>query len=113
VSDGGLAVTLAECAFDTGGIGLEVDLAAAGPEAAATLFGESASVVAVSVEPESRAALLGMAAAHGIPARAIGRTGGARLRIAINGRAAIDCSVAEAEQVWSTAIERYFAGRAA
>ena len=27
-SDGGLAVTLAECAFDTGGIGFEVDLPA-------------------------------------------------------------------------------------
>ena len=45
-SDGGLAVTLAECAFDTGGIGLDgrrAAPAAPGESVAAALFGESAS----------------------------------------------------------------------
>ena len=54
-AEGGLAVTLAECAFGTGGIGLDVDLAVGSNAAAsaladgATLFSESASRVVVSV----------------------------------------------------------------
>ena len=44
--------------------------------AAATLFGESASCVVVSVRPDDRAALLQMAAEAGVPAQLIGRTGG-------------------------------------
>jgi phosphoribosylformylglycinamidine synthase len=112
-SDGGLAVTIAECAFDSGGIGAEVDVPAAGGDAIDALFGESASVVLVSVRPEDRAALLEMAAAAGVPARAIGRTGGTRLRIRVAGQAAIDCALDEAEQIWRTSLERHFAGRAA
>jgi len=46
-------------------------------------------------------------------AQLIGRTGGTRLAIHVAGRPAVDCAVAEAEQVWATAIERHFAGRAA
>jgi phosphoribosylformylglycinamidine (FGAM) synthase-like enzyme len=124
-SDGGLAVSLAECAFDTGGIGLDVDLptALAGREAVAgretvnpviaTLFGESASRVVVTVSAEERATLMQMAAAAGVPARAIGTTGGSRLRIRVDGESAVDCTVSEAEQIWATALERYFVGRAA
>jgi hypothetical protein len=35
------------------------------------------------------------------------------LTIRVAGRPAIDCAVGEAERIWSTAIERHFAGRAA
>jgi phosphoribosylformylglycinamidine synthase len=108
-SDGGVAVTLAECAFDSGGIGVDVDLpatAGAGPDA--VLFGESASRVVVSVGPDERAAFIQMAAEAGVPAQVIGRTGGAQLRIRIAGAPAIDCAVAEAEHVWSGTIGRYF-----
>jgi phosphoribosylformylglycinamidine synthase len=111
-SDGGLAVTLAECAFDTGGVGLEVDVPAAA-SLAATLFGESASRAVVSVRPDDRTALMDMAASLGVPALAIGRTGGPAIRIAVGGEIAIECSAAEAEQVWKTSLERHFAGRAA
>jgi phosphoribosylformylglycinamidine synthase II len=116
-SDGGIAVTLAECAFDTGGIGLDVDLPPlesplVSPMTAA-LFGESASRAIVSVRPEARATLLQRAVDAGVPARVIGRTGGANIRIAVNGTAAIDCAVADAEQVWSSALGRLFARSAA
>jgi phosphoribosylformylglycinamidine synthase len=111
-SDGGVAVTLAECAFDAGGIGLDVDLAADGSRAA-TLFGESASRAIVSVRPQDQTAFAQLAGELGVPARLIGRTGGSRLRISVAGEPAIDCAVAEAEQIWKTAIERHFAGRAA
>ncbi len=120
-SDGGVAVTLAESAFDSGGIGLAVDLPGsdkvAGPfdtaSAIATLFGESASRAVVSVRPEDRAAFLQMASDGGVMAQVIGRTGGSRLTIQVAGRPAIDCAAGEAEQIWLTAIERHFAGRAA
>ncbi|CAN5667015.1 phosphoribosylformylglycinamidine synthase subunit PurL [soil metagenome] len=111
-SDGGVAVTLAECAFDSGGIGLDVDVPAAG-DVAATLFGESASRAVVTTSSGGSAPLQALAAALGVPAVVIGRTGGARLRIEVGGRPAIDCSVAEAEQVWTTSLERYFGRRVA
>ncbi len=110
-SDGGVAVTLAECAFDSGGIGVDVDLPAVavdGDAMAASLFGESASRAVVSVRPADRAALLQMAAEAGVPARPIGRTGGGQIRITVAGAAAIDCAIAEAEHIWSGAIEAHF-----
>jgi phosphoribosylformylglycinamidine synthase len=114
-SDGGIAVTICESAFDSGGIGCEVDLAAAGLETAgfdavlAALFSESAARAVVSVRQEDRAELIQVASAAGVPARVIGRTGGERITIAVDGRAAVECPVAEAEQIWATALGRHFA----
>jgi len=51
---------------------------------------------------------LAKAAAAGVPARRIGTTGGTRITISAAGQKAIDVAVAEAEHVWSTAIEQYF-----
>jgi phosphoribosylformylglycinamidine synthase len=118
-SDGGAAVTIAECAFDTVGIGAEVSLEGLevatrdAVNAAAALFGESASRVVVSVVPEHVTAVLRHAAAAKVPVRVIGQTGGSRLRIAVGGDIVIDQSVDDAERVWSTAIDRYFAQRVA
>jgi phosphoribosylformylglycinamidine synthase II len=111
-SDGGLAVTLAECAFDTGGIGLQVDVPSV-TSAAFTLFGESASRAVVTVRPKDLAAFLALAAELGVPAAHVGRTGGSRIALSTSGVAAVECSVAEAEQVWATALGRHFEGRAA
>ncbi len=116
-SDGGLAVTIAECAFETIGIGAEVSLEGVqvardvAVNVAAALFGESASRVVVSVVPEHVTAVLRHAAAANVPARVVGQTGGSRLRIAVAGEIVIDQSVDEAERVWSTAIDRHFAQR--
>jgi phosphoribosylformylglycinamidine synthase II len=113
-SDGGIAVTLAECCFDGRGIGAEVAIDSAEIVAdrlvndRAALFGESASRVIVSTTADSVPRVLAQAEAAGVPARAIGRTGGNRLRIATGGRAAIDISVVDAERAWSAAIESYF-----
>ena len=115
-SDGGIAVTLAECAFDSDGVGCDVNLP---PESQgelripATLFGESPSRVVVSVRKEDRATLLRLAVEAGVPARVVGRTGGSSVRIAVDGRLAIDAALSEAEQLWKTAIEKYFARPAA
>jgi len=118
-SDGGLAVTLAECTFDSGGIGADVsidEVAVAGSAdtgRAAALFGESASRVVVSVAPDATTDVLTRAKAAGVPARVIGRTGGHELRIAVGGQVAVAVAVSDAERAWSSAVEHYFAKRVA
>jgi phosphoribosylformylglycinamidine synthase subunit PurL len=121
-SDGGLAVTLAECCFDTEGIGADVSIdrvAVASPDGleglnrAAALFGESASRVVVSAPPEAASDIVQRANAAGVPAQVIGRTGGRSLRIAVGGEMAVDVTLADAERAWSDAIARYFAKRVA
>jgi phosphoribosylformylglycinamidine synthase subunit PurL len=105
-SDGGIAITLAECCFDTGGLGATIDLAQANE-----LFSESASRIVLSVDASNEQEILRRAAAAGVPARRIGTTGGDRLRITAGGPegiVAIDIGVAEAERIWATAIEGHF-----
>jgi phosphoribosylformylglycinamidine synthase len=118
-SDGGLAVTLAECCFGTGGIGSEVSLAELRVSQhtvlndAAALFGESASRVVVSARPTDLTDVLRCARAAGVPVAVIGETGGNRLRMAVGGRTVLDQAVEDAEQAWSSAIERAFARKVA
>ncbi|MDQ3488526.1 MAG: phosphoribosylformylglycinamidine synthase subunit PurL [Acidobacteriota bacterium] len=107
-SDGGIAVTLAECTFDAAGIGCEVDVPPAAARLDATLFSESASRVVVSAAQDQTDALLRIAKEAGVPARVIGQTGGTRLKIAVAGQPAIDCDVREAENRWSSALEGFF-----
>src|SRR5262249_32957520 len=113
-SDGGLAVTVAECCFDTNGVGAELSIASV-PVAssvalneAAALFGESASRVVLSVGTEDVTQVLERAAAARVPARVVGQTGGNRLRIAVDGRMAVEVSVDDIERIWSSALERPF-----
>ena len=110
-SDGGLAVALAECCFDNGGIGVDVDL---GPSKdsplglEASLFGETASLVVISAESGAESDLLKRAKAATIPMVVIGRTGGTRLYVRVNGEPTLDLEVEEAERIWSSAIEGMF-----
>jgi phosphoribosylformylglycinamidine synthase len=110
-SEGGLAVAIAECTFDTnGGIGAVVNVAHAdiahGYAANATLFGESASRIVVSAARERVDAVLAAAAAAEVPAVEIGTTGGDRIQISVDNTRVIDCMVAAAEDAWATAIEK-------
>jgi len=111
-AEGGFAVALAECCFDTGlGVsvdvqGVQVDMKALAD--VATLFGESASRVIVSVSSSGVSNILARAAAAGVPAASIGTVGGSRIRIAIGGRDVLDEPLAESEQTWSTGVERFF-----
>ena len=113
-SDGGFAVTLAECCFDSGGLGAEVSIDALEVSTdrhlddAAALFGESASRIIVSTTADGVVRVLERAVAAGVPARVIGQTGGSRLRIACGGRLAIDVPMDDAEREWSAAIGSYF-----
>ena len=118
-SDGGIAVTLAECCFDADGTAADVAIDGVDVardervNVAAALFGESASRVVVSAAPGAAPKVLELAAAAGVPGRLIGRTGGDVLRIAVAGRVAVELPIHDAEDAWATALERYFARRVA
>ena len=107
-SDGGLAVALAECAFG-GGTGFDVTVPGSAADGlAAALYGEAASQVVVSLRESETDAVLARAAAAGVPARTLGRTGGGRLRFTFDGERAVDVGLAEAEQRWAAGFSRYF-----
>ena len=113
-AEGGLAITLAECGFDTA-LGVVADVACVGdvPEAFrinATLFGESASRIVVSAGASRIDALLAAAREARVPASIIGRVGGDRIQLAVDGRTVIDVARAVAEAMWSTAIEQRMTG---
>lgn len=79
VSDGGLAICLAECCITdkSNPIGMSLDFPAAG-STAAHLFGEAPGRVVVSVDAEDTEKLEKLAERHKIPCRVIGTTGGER-----------------------------------
>ncbi|GAA3730733.1 phosphoribosylformylglycinamidine synthase subunit PurL [Salinactinospora qingdaonensis] len=77
LSDGGLAVALAESAL-RGGVGCAVQVAG---DAVTALFSESAARALVVVHPGSEAALTELCDRHGVPATAIGTVGGTAVRI--------------------------------
>ncbi len=110
-AEGGLAIALAECCFDTGGIGVLAELPVVTGigdlfSIDATLYGESASRVVVSTDGERLEGLLAAASKAGVPARVIGRTGGDRIQVSVDGRFDVDVAVVDAEQAWATAIEK-------
>jgi phosphoribosylformylglycinamidine synthase len=116
-AEGGLAVTLAECCFDTP-FGATTDVPAVDAAVAAfgdsaTLFGESASRVIVSVDHSRTAELEALATEAGVPVAVIGRVGGTRIRLAIGGRQVIDEPLADVERIWTGAIGHCFEPRRA
>jgi phosphoribosylformylglycinamidine synthase len=105
VSDGGLAVALAECCFaGPERVGVRVELGdSLRPDA--LLFGESTGRVVATTSDAPR--LLALAACHRVPAREIGTTGGDRLAIGSPGRTAwIDEPVDALHALWQSAIPR-------
>ncbi|MGI8672195.1 MAG: AIR synthase-related protein, partial [Luteitalea sp.] len=114
-SEGGLAVTLAECTFgEAVAVGATVDLEsvpgiAGVPAAHATLFSESAGRVVLGVAPEHVAEVLDRSSAAGVACRVIGSTGSARLVVRIDGQDALVAPVDELQQIWSGALEQALA----
>jgi phosphoribosylformylglycinamidine synthase II len=107
-AEGGVAITIAECCFDTG-LGALADLPPVDVDVAdfgdiATLFNESASRIVVSTDPQAAERLVKLAEQGSVPARVIGRVGGDRIRIGIDGRGVIDEPVAGAERIWADTI---------
>jgi phosphoribosylformylglycinamidine synthase len=103
LADGGLAVTLAEMAM-AGAIGAEI-APPAGALPHAWLFGEDQARYLLAVPAEAADAVLAEAAAAGVPALAIGTTGGENLTV----RGFATISVAELRQAHENWLPDYMA----
>jgi phosphoribosylformylglycinamidine synthase len=108
LSEGGLAVALAECAFHGARrTGCEVDLADT-LRSDALLFGETQSRIVITCRPASLGRLLETAAARGVPARSIGRTGGRDIAVRQNDRELLRVPVDKAFRVWKDSLPGFF-----
>jgi phosphoribosylformylglycinamidine synthase len=106
VSDGGIAVTLAESCFAGGGLGAGVRLENEGPEELA-LFGERGARAVVSVTADKLAAVLATAREYGISTREIGSVSqDSALRIECKGRMVVDSPVDSLRDAWANSLER-------
>ena len=103
-SDGGLAVALSEKTFAKGA-GARVNLTSNGLPAEFVLFGEDASRILLSCDPEKVTRIQQIAGEHGIGADVIGETIPDRLEISVDDRVLISASVSELSQVYETALE--------
>jgi phosphoribosylformylglycinamidine synthase len=105
LSDGGLAVALAECCFagEEPGLGGSFELPAGGLGADVLLFSESPS--RMLVEARDADALRALAERHGVPCAVLGTLGGARLTLRHAGRPLLDLEVARLHEAW-TSLER-------
>ena len=110
VSDGGLAVALAEAGFVQPGLGAEIDLNSNGLFAETLLFGEDASRIVVTCDLEKTESIKRTALQWGLTADRIGRTVPGKLVIKIDGKVAISAPVSELKQVWETALTAALAG---
>ncbi len=104
VSEGGLAVALAECAM-TSGLGAEIRLES-DLRPSSLLFGESTARALVTFVPEAESAVAAAASQSGVPIFLLGRVGADRLRIHIGARTLLDESVEALNDLWTTAFAR-------
>jgi phosphoribosylformylglycinamidine synthase len=113
-SDGGLAVTLAECCFSSLGrdaIGASVDLESNGLANASLLFGESPSRIIVSFAAENLETVKEIVGDCSF--FVIGKVGDDTMKISIDGTEAISSPVADLEAIWEMSLEKRLESRAA
>ncbi|NLZ92605.1 MAG: phosphoribosylformylglycinamidine synthase subunit PurL [Firmicutes bacterium] len=103
LSEGGLAVALAECCF-TNEIGAAISLSTQGLRLDSLLFGETQSRVLVSVAPDKLSLFLELAAQNLVPAYKIGQTGGTNLQVTVDGAAQIKLPLSQLKKAWQEAI---------
>jgi phosphoribosylformylglycinamidine synthase subunit PurL len=103
-SEGGLAVTLAECSIGSGSalLGVELNLDMEGMRPDAILFGEDQSRIVVSARPEHAEEILELAAHRSVKATVLGKVGGNDLKVA----GYIDLPVKKLGAVYNTAISK-------
>jgi phosphoribosylformylglycinamidine synthase len=105
ISDGGIAVALAQGAF-TKGIGAKVEQ---DPSLLAHplfgLFAEPASTILLTADPGDLSEIDAMAGQHNFFSARIGTTGGNRLEISVDGDSFVSAPLAELKTLWASALE--------
>jgi phosphoribosylformylglycinamidine synthase subunit PurL len=106
LSDGGLAVALAEAAM-AGGVGFTASVPDGGLPPHVALFSESASRCVVTAVHGREGDLEGLASAHGVPITRLGLTGGKRLEFA----GVLDIPLSDAVAVHEGAVPMLMSGQ--
>jgi phosphoribosylformylglycinamidine synthase len=109
VSDGGIAVTLAESCFASGGLSADVTLTS-DEEPEAVLFGEGGARAVVSLPPVSLARSSAVAAKFGVSAKQIGIVARGEFRIQVNGVSRIHGDVATLRDIWAGSLPQAVEG---
>jgi len=108
VSDGGLAVTLAESSFGSQGLAADVALAAATMDEPAefALFGERGARAVVTAPAASLARVNQIAAQYKVSVQSIGTVARSEFRIQYTGSPVIQGSVDSFQQVWGESLQK-------
>jgi phosphoribosylformylglycinamidine synthase subunit PurL len=105
LSEGGLAVALAESLFKGQGLGVEVNLTG---DATVALFSESQSRFLVTVKAENKEQFENL----WTEASQIGSvTNDGKLKVSVNGEPVIEDTVDELHKLWSEAIPKFVAAK--
>jgi phosphoribosylformylglycinamidine synthase len=107
VSDGGVAVTLAECCFAASGLSASISLEGSKAPAEHALFNEGGARAVISVKSSLLARVLDNARQYGVTAQQIGQvTRDKGFRIQYKGSAAIDSPLETLRDIWANSLER-------
>jgi phosphoribosylformylglycinamidine (FGAM) synthase-like enzyme len=109
LSDGGLAVALAESCLASGILGCTGEIQSNAP-AEVALFGECGARAVVSCAPASLARVVEIAREYGVAARSIGTVTPGEFRIEYNGRKVVSAAVESLRDTWEGALERALKG---
>jgi phosphoribosylformylglycinamidine synthase subunit PurL len=105
LSEGGIAVALAEAGF-LNGIGARVELKSDDLPAEYVLFGEDASRVLVSCDRQLLSRIQEVAGKHGVAAEVIGETTAANLEIVVDGQTVVSAPVSQLKSAWEGALAK-------
>ncbi|MGA9936614.1 MAG: phosphoribosylformylglycinamidine synthase subunit PurL [Candidatus Acidiferrales bacterium] len=108
VSDGGLAVTLAESCFESSGLSADVDSSATadGEAAESALFGERGARAVVSLPSASLARLESVAATCGVQGLRIGKVTRGEFRIQYKGAPVVRGAIDSFRRAWTGSLEK-------
>lgn len=107
LSDGGLAVALAESSFGPAGIGAHLEFSSElRPEF--LLFHEGPSRILISTEDAAK--VREIAARHGVEAVVAGKTVEGRIAVRNQGRSLLDCEIQRVRSAWEGALETALRG---
>jgi phosphoribosylformylglycinamidine synthase subunit PurL len=109
VSDGGLAVTLAESCFDTDGLSADVQLWSSEP-AEFALWGERGARAVVSVSPDLLARLVRIGTEYKVNVQRIGTVVRGDFRIQVNGISVVQEPVESLRKIWVESFEEKLEG---
>ncbi len=104
VSEGGLAIAIAECCI-LGGIGAICDIKT-DSRTDFVLFGEDQSRIVVSSSDKNMPRLFHLLNKHSVPFTVLGRVGGDRLVIRVNGGTVIDQKVEKLKRLYENSLEK-------